>query len=365
MPSLSYPPELLFEIISYLDTRNLKKCRLVNRQWTEICDEYFLSAVYLSKPTHLTQLLAIAQHARIAGHVRSITVTEGIFAREQEKHCIENEQNDIRLLSDLAGNANLGDNDTRPLLHSLKRLKKLTVSDECSFDTIEWEWMRPDTAQLAVRAHAVTRLFGVVQALLLRAPIHLDELRAEWLDTKFFLSKAAQIGQTWKSLTILGLGIVHDEESRGIQDLKLVLDELTNLRQLHLSSVGPCFTHLDSLVNNRIIAWNGLTDLTLRRFQVGELTLQRLLNIPSMERISLHNIALKGDGCWIRVMTKLQKEKLERVRLSGWLANNMTNQGWGDSNGDENLLEEVANWLMTDAENNGECPFTTENIESM
>jgi hypothetical protein len=66
---------------------------------------------------------------------------------------------------------------------------------------------------------------------------------------------------------------VHDEESYGIEDLRVVLSQLTNLRQLHLSCVGLHRTHLDSLVNNREIAWNGLTDLTLQRYVVGEWTL--------------------------------------------------------------------------------------------
>jgi hypothetical protein len=185
------------------------------------------------------------------------------------------------------------------------------------------------------------------------------------LDTKFFLFKAAQIGRSWKSLTVLRLGIVHDERSRGIQDLKLVLEELTNLRQLHLSSVGPCLTSLDLLIDTRV-AWNGLTDLTLQRFEVGESTLRELLDIPSMESVSLRNIALQGDGCRIRIRTSLGKKRFERVYLFGWLVNITTDEGWGgDSNEDGSLLKEVTEWLMTDVENKGECPLTTENIESM
>jgi hypothetical protein len=103
-------------------------------------------------------------------------LTRGIFAKEQ--HYIEDK---IRFLSDLAENANIGGDDARPL-HSFKKLEKLTVSDERSFETIEWEWMGYNltaTAQLAVRENAVTRLLEVLQAVLLRAPVHLDELCAE------------------------------------------------------------------------------------------------------------------------------------------------------------------------------------------
>jgi hypothetical protein len=63
--------------------------------------------------------------------------------------------------------------------------------------------------------------------------------------------------------------------------------------------------------SNQAIAWNSLTDLTLRRFEAGESTLQRLLNIPSLESINLPNIAWKGDGCWIRIMRNLRKKKIE------------------------------------------------------
>jgi hypothetical protein len=180
------------------------------------------------------------------------------------------------------------------------------------------------------------------------------------------LSNATEFGQTWKSLTVLRLGIVHDEDSRGIEDLRLVLGELTNLRQLHLSSVGPYLTHLDSLVNKRMIPWNRLADLTLRRFVVGEATIQRLLDLPSVRSISLCNICLKDDGCWISIMTRLQKKRWERVSLSGWLANITTDEGWGgDSNEDGNLLKKVTEWLMEDhrdAEGGRECPLTTENM---
>jgi hypothetical protein len=252
---------------------------------------------------------------------------------------------------------NLGDSDTNLLC--FRKLEKLTVSDGRDFETLEWEWMGHNlmaTGQLVVREDPIAKQLVVLQAAVARASIRLKELRAEWLNTRFFLSEAADIGQTWRSLTVLRLGILHDEESHGIEDLRAVLSQLTNLRQLHLSSVGPHRTHLDSLVNNREITWNGLTDLTLQRFVVEERTLQRLLNQPSIESISLYSIELKYGGCWRSIMTNLQKKKFKQVCLSGWLANGTEDEVWGG----EGLLQEVAEWLMRDMQNKGECPLTTE-----
>jgi hypothetical protein len=143
------------------------------------------------------------------------------------------------------------------------------------------------TGQLALREDPIAKQLAVLQAAVERASIRLEELRVEWLNISFFFSKAADIGQTWKSLTVLRLGILHDEESYGIKDLRVVLGQLTNLRQLHLSSVGQHRTHLDSLIDRREIAWHGLSDMTLQRSVVEECTLQKLLNIPSMENTSL------------------------------------------------------------------------------
>jgi hypothetical protein len=359
------PKELHHNILSNLESSTLRPCRLVHRQWTDIGNEYFLPAVYFSEPTDLPRFLAIAQHDCIAGHVRSIAFTKNFFGKEHQKHRTEDEQSARGPLS-VQQDANLGDGDTNllyssHLLHQFRKLEKLTVSDSRDFETLEWEGMARNfmaTGQLALREDPIARQLVVLQAAIARASIRLKELRVEWFNTKFSLSKAADVGQTWKSLTVLRLGILHDEESGGIEDLRVVLGQLTNLRQLHLSSVGQRRTHLNSLVNNREIAWNGLTDLTLQRFVVEEWTLQRLLNVPSMESTSLYNIELEYGGCWRSIMANLQKKKFERVCLSGWLANETQDEGWCG----EGLLQEAAECCMADVQNKGECPLT---IESM
>jgi hypothetical protein len=379
------PIELLREILSIFriyDISTLQECRLVQRQWKKICDEYFLPDVCFSRPQDLLRILAIAEDECIAGHVRSITFAEDIFREELQEQWTEDEQSN-RQLPSVQENAHSGDGDTSlprisRLLCLFKRLKKLTISKAQTLDTVQIMAMRQlpeDEAavafqlaareharQLAMRDNAVARQLVVLHAALSHASIHLDELCVERLNTTFFLSRAAEIGQNWKSLTVLRLGIVQDEELRGVEDLKTVLHELTNLRQLHLSGAGPHITPLDPLLND----WNQLIGLTLRQFVVGEPTLQALLNVPSLRSISLHNILLEDDGCWIRIMAGLQMKNWERVSLSGYLANMTADEGWGgDSNKDGDLLKEVAEWLMDDYGDEGnkrQCPLTTENM---
>jgi hypothetical protein len=364
-------PELHHSILSNLDLRTLQQCRLVKRQWRDIGNEYFLPAVRLREPKDLLRLLAIAQHDCISRYVRSITFTADVFGNEQQEPGTEDEESDRQSLSVQEIAANLRDGDTSllcisRLLHRFQKLEKLTISDGQSFETIEWEWIGhnlTDVGRFAVHENAVARQLVVLQAALARASIRLDELCAEWLDTSFFLSKAAEIGQIWSSLKVLRLGIVHDRTSRGIGDLREVLGQLNNMRQLHLSSVGPCPTHLESIVDNRWINWNRLTVLTLRRFVIRESTLRWLLDIPSIKSISLRNMALDADGCWMNLLTNLREKEFEEVWLSGWLANGTMDGGWGgDSNVDGDLLQNVAEWLMRDARKKGECPLTTENM---
>jgi hypothetical protein len=359
------PNELHHNILSNLDSSILQPCRLVCRQWTNISNEYFLPAVYFSEPTDFPRFLAIAKHDCIARHIQSITFTKNFFGKEQQKVRTEDEQSARGPLS-VRQDANIGDGDTNllyssHLLHEFRKLEKLTISDSRDFETLEWECMACNsmaTGQLALREDPIARQLVMLQAAIASASIRLKELRVEWFNTKFSLSGGADIGQNWKLLTVLRLGILHDEESHGIEDLRVVIGQLANLRQLHLSSVGQHRTHLDALVNSREIAWDGLTDLTLQRFVVEEWTLQRLLNIPSMESTSLYNIELEYGGCWRSIMTSLQKKKFERVCLSGWLANGTEDEGWGG----EGLLQEVAEWYMRDVQNKGKCPLTTESM---
>jgi hypothetical protein len=382
MPSLSrLPIEILREILSILDTRTAQECRLVQRQWTKICDEYFLPDVCFSRPGDLLRLHGIAKDECITGHIRSITFAEDIFREELQEHWIEDEQSN-RQLPSVQEDANSMDGDTSlerisRLLYLFKRLKKLTISEAQALDTVQIMALRqlPEgeaavafqlaarehARQLAMRDSAVVRQLVVLHASLSHASIHLDELCVERLNTTFFLSRAAELGQNWKSLTVLRLGVVQDEELRGVEDLKTVLHDLTNLRQLDLSGSGSHTVPLDPLIND----WNQLTELTLRQFVVEEPTLQTLLNTPSIRSINLHNILLEEDGCWIRILTGLQMKNWERASLSGYLAN-MTDGGWGgDSNKDGDLLKEVAEWLMDDYGDEGnkrQCPLTTENL---
>jgi hypothetical protein len=141
-------------------------------------------------------------------------------------------------------NAHCGDDDTglqriSGLLYLFKRLRKLTISEARTLDTVQITATRrlqegeaaialqlaehEHAMQLAMCDNAVTRQLVVLRAALSHASIHLDELCVERLNTTFFLSRAAELGQAWKSLTVLRLGIVQDEELRGVEDLKVVL----------------------------------------------------------------------------------------------------------------------------------------------
>jgi len=79
-------------------------------------------------------------------------------------------------------------------------LKKLIVAGGRSWNTIEWERIRgylTAKGPVLVLEDAVARQLAVLQATAACASIRLDELRTEWLDTKFFLSNAAETEQSW------------------------------------------------------------------------------------------------------------------------------------------------------------------------
>jgi hypothetical protein len=143
------PIELLREILSIFrnyDTSTLQNCRLVQRQWKKICDEYFLPYVCFSRPQDLLRLLAIAKDECIAGHVRSVTSVEDTFREELQEQWTKDEESN-RQLPSVQENANSGDGDTSlprisRLLCLFKRLKKLTISEAQTFDTVQIMAMR-------------------------------------------------------------------------------------------------------------------------------------------------------------------------------------------------------------------------------
>jgi hypothetical protein len=103
-----------------------------------------------------------------------------------------------------------------------------------------------------------------------------------------------------------------------MDDLKLVLQQLTGLRQLDLAG-SDFHTRLEWIVGERAVPWTRLTKLTLRHFVVAEETLQRLLCISSLEEIGLAYIGLVHEGCWGRVLESMRWQGLKRVSLA-WLA---------------------------------------------
>jgi hypothetical protein len=192
-----------------------------------------------------------------------------------------------------------------------------------------------------VREDAVARQLAVLQATLARASLHLDKLRAEWLDTKLFSFNAAEVVQALESLPVLQLGIMHDKKSCGIEDLRLVLSKLT--------SVGSCLTNLDSLVIKRVIAWNSFDQFDAaevcgwgaNRTEASEHTKHGTYR-PFQHFIRIRRVLDKD-------YYKTAKEKVERVNLFGWLANIMTDEGWGGySKESRNMLKKVIEWLMKD-----------------
>jgi hypothetical protein len=328
----------------------------------------------LQRTDDLPRLFDIARHDCIPRYVESITFLKRIFGEHQQDHRAGDEHPNIQLLPELQEDTTLWNDDTRllsisGLLPRFRKLKRLAVLDGRSAEQLEWEWSGHNLFSTRPLVHddGITRQLTVLQDAAAHTSLHLDELCAEWLDTKFFLFKTAEISRIWKSLKVLRLGIVHDDESRGLGGLRHVLHELIHLEQLYLSCSGPRTTELDSIIDQPV-SWNLLSHLSLRNIQAGEEALQMLLTLPSLKSISFSMITLEDDGCWIGIMERLQKHHLKQVCLKGWLANMAAGAWTGDSTEAGSLFQEVAEWLTRDDQTVGseeKCPLTTENMDSL
>jgi hypothetical protein len=85
-----------------------------------------------------------------------------------------------------------------------QRLESLAISDGRPFPT----WYR----QRDWSSGTTTVQLDNLQPVLSHPSVRLSALSVEWVHTRLFLSKAAEIGQMWRSLTILRLGLLCDEE---------------------------------------------------------------------------------------------------------------------------------------------------------
>jgi hypothetical protein len=212
------PTELLHLILSKLDASTLRNCRLVKRHWKDISNEYFLLVIRTATIASLS-LVDFAQNDTIAGHVRSIR-----FAKTETEEWPDQ------------SNASEACNPASPRQtmltwlskHPFKRLESLAISDGRPFPTLyrQRDWS----------SAATTVQLENLQPALSNASVSLSALSAEWVHTRLFLSKVAEIGDVWKSLTMLRLGLLCDRELKGVRDLRLILREHSNLRQLHLST---------------------------------------------------------------------------------------------------------------------------------
>jgi hypothetical protein len=346
--------ELLYIIFSNLDPSDLPNCRLVQRLWRDIGNEYFLPAIRTNTTTTLSHLMnSFAEHDVIAGHVRSIT-----FAKKGEEEWPD--QNNASGAHDpaLPGQKLTSSGCNHSYLVPFKRLERVAVLDGRPFPTINWPHDWP------LDSDAITEQLENLQLALSNPSIHLSELCVEWVDTRFFLSKAVEIGRIWRSLTILRLALTWNEDLNRVRDLSLVLRGLSNLRQLYLSTLEDHHLPLYCLIDERVVAWPRLTHLTLRGFVAREPILQKLFSLPHLRSIGIARIGLDDDGCWIRIITALRMRKCAEVHLSGWLANNTTISGWhGDSNEDGSLFRKVTEWLKRCDGEAGSCPLNINNMD--
>jgi hypothetical protein len=347
--------EILHIIFSNLDPSDLRNCRWVQCLWRDICNEYFLPSIRTNTTTKLSHLMdSFVAHKVIAGHVRSIT-----FAKKALEEWPDQNNASEAHKTALLGQEYTSSRCNHKSLDPFERLERLAILDGRHFPTMDWPHDWP------LNSDATTKQLENLQLALSNSPIHLSELRVEWLDTRFFLSKSAEIGQIWRSLTILRLALTRNEDLDGASDLRIVLRGLSNLRQLHLSTLEDHYLPLHCLIHEREVAWPLLTHLTLRGFAAGEPTLQRLFSLPHLRSISISRVGLEDDGCWIRIMTALQKRKCAEVHLSGWLANRTTASAWfGDSHEEGSLFAEVTEWLKRDDREAGSCPLNIQNADS-
>jgi hypothetical protein len=344
--------ELLHIIFSNLDLSDLRNCRLVQPLWLAICNEYFLPALRTNTTTKLLSLKdSFTQYKVIAGHVRSITIAKKASEEWLDESSATEAQNP----------AFLGQEITRSrcnpnFLDPFKKLESLTILDGRQFPTFDWHG--------DFDSDATAEQLETLQPALSNPSVHLRELCVEWVNIDYFQSKVAEIGQSWRSITILRLALTCDDDLSGAGDLSLILRKLSNLSQLHLSTREHGLP-LYAIINERKIAWPYLTHLTLRGFVAREPILQKLVSLPRLRSISIARIGLDDDdGCWIRIMTTLRMRKCAEVQLSGWLANDTTTSGWfGDSNEDGSLFEKVSEWLKQGDGEAGSCPLNTNNMD--
>jgi hypothetical protein len=350
--------ELLHIIISNLNPGDLQNCRLVQRRWRDIGNEYLLRAIHTNTTTKLLHLMdSLAEYDNIAGHVRSITIAK----KKSEKWPGQgnaSEMHNPALLGQEYTSSRYNYTFLAPFKVPFKRLERLVVLDGRPFPTISWPRDWP------LNGDATTEQLENLQPALANSAIHLSELCVEWVNTQYFPSKAAEIGQIWRSLTILRLALTCNEDLSGVRDLNLVLRGLFNLEQLHLSTLEDYHLPLHRLIDEREVAWPRLTHLTLRGFVAREPILQTLFSLPHLRSVSMARMDLDGDGCWIRIMTALRMRKCTEVHLSGWLANPTTTALWfGDSTENGSLFREVTEWLKRDDGEAGSCPLNISNMD--
>jgi hypothetical protein len=134
-PHIDQPsPERLLIIFSILDLSDLPNCRLVQRLWRDICNEYFLPAICTNTTTNLSHMRdSFVEYNFIAGYVRSITIAKKA-SEEWPDQNTASETHDSALL----GQEHTGSRCNYTLLVPFKRLERIAILDGRPFPTITW-----------------------------------------------------------------------------------------------------------------------------------------------------------------------------------------------------------------------------------
>jgi hypothetical protein len=244
--------------------------------------EYILPAIHTKTTAQLSELTnSFEERDVIAGHVRSITFAEKL-SEEWPDQSNASAGNDTALLRQESASSPCD----KTFLLPFKRLKRLAFLDGRLLPTIAWP------SGVPFDSVATTKQLENLQPALSSPSVHLRELCVEWVDIRFFLSKADELGQMWRSLTTLRLAPTCNGDLNGLRDLSLVLRGLSNLMQLHLSVVEDLHLPLYLLIDERRVAWSRLTHLTLQGFVAREAILQRLFSLPRLRSVSIARITV-------------------------------------------------------------------------
>jgi len=355
------PAELTLEILSYVDLISTKNFRLTCKRYAELGLEQIVGKARRVIFEHgFASIISISGQPQAAKYVRTLTYSRTYsiidYPTEMTGSNIYNPKSEEKrkLLTDFVrrGKQIIREHeDFAAFKSSIEKFSNLENINIFCGAPIGFEGLELACWKRASPAHFLgVREMEAIQLGVLQADRKINSLCVKYLSDEYFIETAWQtFGQAWASVTKLDLYIVPLIGEWNRQNIKLALQQLPCLRELHLRFFwdwSTALTPLDSVLDSNF-TFNTLLVLTLEGVvsNEGHFTSTMEAGLATIECLTLSQFKFSVSALK-PVLTFIRERKLKKVELHGLIEGDENRYVYG---GNEQKLEQVAKWL-TDPE---------------